>query len=230
MSTPPVAVCWVSAETALASPKSATLTRPSSAISTFSGLTSRWIRPAAVRVRERGEHRLDEGQRPRRRHRALLADHVAQGVPGDVLHHQEDGAVVVALVEDRDHVGVVEPGGRARLAHEPGRELLVVAQPGVHHLDRAARGPAGGRWPRRRWPCRRGRCADRSGSGRRRPARRGGRSARRHRLPVAGAPIWLHSTLLRTGRGRIRSAHRTDASPGRARARPPRRGASHRRS
>ena len=49
MSTPPVAVCWVSALTALARPKSATLTRPpwaSSAISTFSGLTSRWTRPA----------------------------------------------------------------------------------------------------------------------------------------------------------------------------------------
>ena len=42
----PVAVCWVVALTALASPKSATLIRPSSAISTFSGLTSRWIRPA----------------------------------------------------------------------------------------------------------------------------------------------------------------------------------------
>ncbi len=44
--TPWVAVCWVSALTALASPKSATLTRPSSAMSTFSGLTSRCTRPA----------------------------------------------------------------------------------------------------------------------------------------------------------------------------------------
>jgi hypothetical protein len=41
-----VAVCWVSALTALASPKSATLIRPSSAIRTFSGFTSRWMRPA----------------------------------------------------------------------------------------------------------------------------------------------------------------------------------------
>ena len=49
MMTPPVAVCWVSAVTALARPKSATLTRPpdcSSAIRTFSGLMSRWMRPA----------------------------------------------------------------------------------------------------------------------------------------------------------------------------------------
>ena len=46
ISTPLVAVCWVSVLIALASPKSATLTRPSSAMSTFSGLMSRWISPA----------------------------------------------------------------------------------------------------------------------------------------------------------------------------------------
>ena len=48
MITPPVAVCWVSALTALARPKSATLTRPpesASAMRTFSGLMSRWTRP-----------------------------------------------------------------------------------------------------------------------------------------------------------------------------------------
>ena len=45
MSTP-VAVCWVVALTALASPKSATLTRPSSAMRTFSGFTSRCTSPA----------------------------------------------------------------------------------------------------------------------------------------------------------------------------------------
>ena len=42
----PVLVCWVSELTARASPKSATLTRPSSASRTFSGFTSRWIIPA----------------------------------------------------------------------------------------------------------------------------------------------------------------------------------------
>ena len=49
ISTPPVTVCWVSALIALARPKSATLTRPPEAVSsmrTFSGFTSRWIRPA----------------------------------------------------------------------------------------------------------------------------------------------------------------------------------------
>ena len=213
MSTPPVAVCWVSALTALARPKSATLTRPSSAMRTFSGLTSRWIRPARWACGERREHRLDQRQRPRGRHRALLADHVAQGVPGDVLHDQEDRAVVVALVEHGDHVGVVEARGRAGLADEPRRELVVVAETRVHHLHRAQRGRGGGRWPRRRRPCRRGRSGRRRGSGRRGAARPGGRSPP-CRSPVAGTPIWLHSTLLRTGRGRIRSAHRTDVPPG----------------
>ncbi len=46
ISTPLVTVCWVSALIALARPKSATLIRPSSAIRTFSGFTSRWISPA----------------------------------------------------------------------------------------------------------------------------------------------------------------------------------------
>ena len=43
ISTPPVAVCWVSALMARARPKSATLMRPSGASRTFSGFTSRWI-------------------------------------------------------------------------------------------------------------------------------------------------------------------------------------------
>ena len=136
--TPPVAVCWVSALTALASPKSATLTRPpwaSSAISTFSGLTSRWMSPArwaAARAETTGSS--SESARIGR-HRRLLADHVAQRVSGDVLHREEDRAVVVALVVDAHHVGVVEPGGRAGLADEPLGEVVVVTEAGVHHLD-----------------------------------------------------------------------------------------------
>ena len=90
----------------------------------------------AVRRGQRGEHRLDQGERPRRSHRALLADQVAQGVPAHQLHGQEDGAVVGALVEDRHDVRVGEPGRGAGLAHEAGGELVVVAEPGMHHLDR----------------------------------------------------------------------------------------------
>ena len=96
--------------------------------------------PGPVGRGERRDDRLEQGQRPARRHRALLADHVAQGVPRDVLHDQEDGVLavggVVALVVDPDDVRVVEPRGGAGLPDEPLRELLVVTEPGVHHLHR----------------------------------------------------------------------------------------------
>ncbi len=55
----------------------------------------------------------------------------------DVLHRQEDGAVVVALVEDPDHVGVGQLRRGARLPHEAGGEVVVVPEPAVHDLERA---------------------------------------------------------------------------------------------
>ena len=99
MITPPVAVCWVSALTALARPKSATLIRPpdgSSAIRTFSGLMSRWISPArcaAARAETTGSM---QRQRLGRRHRCLVADDVAQRVARDQLHDQVERAAVDA--------------------------------------------------------------------------------------------------------------------------------------
>ena len=92
--------------------------------------------PGVVGGRERAEHRLDHRQRLGRRHRGFLADQVAQGQAGDVLHHQEQRAVVVAGVEDGDHVVVGQPGRRAGLALEAAYELVVVGQALVHHLDR----------------------------------------------------------------------------------------------
>ena len=132
----PVAVCWVVALMALASPKSATLIRPSSAMRTFSGLTSRWIRPARCAAASAETTGSSSASVRADGERRLLADGVAQRVAGDQLHGQEDGAVVVALVEDRDDVGVRQLRRRAGLGHEAGRELVVVAEPGVHHLDR----------------------------------------------------------------------------------------------
>ena len=162
-----------------------------------------------VGVREGREDRLHEGQGARRRHRALLADHVAQRVPGDVLHHEEDDVVVGALVEDGDHVGVVEPRGRAGLADEPGRELLVVAEARVHHLDGAGavESEVGG-LVHAGHPAAGDARADAVAAVHDRPHDGVGQHGA---AALAGAPIWLHSTLLRTGRGRIRSAHRTDA-------------------
>ncbi len=126
MSTPWVAVCWVSALTALASPKSATLTRPSSAISTFSGFTSRCTMPArwaAASAESTGSSTANA--RPGAIG-ASLAMRVAQRVAGDQLHHQEHGAVVVALVEHRDDVRVGEPGRRPGLAHEALGEVAII--------------------------------------------------------------------------------------------------------
>ena len=84
MSTPPVAVCWVSALTALARPKSATLTRPVVGDQDVLGLDVAVDQAGPVGGGERRETGSTSGQRAGRRHRALLADHVAQGVPGDV--------------------------------------------------------------------------------------------------------------------------------------------------
>ncbi len=90
----------------------------------------------AVRGRQCGHHRLEQREGAGGRERRLLADGVTQRVAGDQLHGQEDGAVVVALVEDRHDVGVRELRRRPGLGHEAGRELVVVTETGVHHLHR----------------------------------------------------------------------------------------------
>ena len=86
--------------------------------------------------RQRGQHRREQVQRPRRRQRRLLADHVTQRAARDVLHREEQRAVVVALVEDGHHVRMRQLRGGPGLGHEPAAELGVVAQPEVHHLER----------------------------------------------------------------------------------------------
>jgi hypothetical protein len=91
-----------------------------------------------VRAVRRGQRRQDVGeetQRPQRTHGRLLAHHVAQGAPRYVLHDEVGDVAVAALVEDGHDTAVVELGGGARLPLEALRELLVVAEPGVHDLD-----------------------------------------------------------------------------------------------
>jgi hypothetical protein len=84
---------------------------------------------------ERGEHRLHDLQGLAGAEPALLPHQVTQGPARHVLHRQEHGAVVGALVVDGDDVGVGQPGGRLGLADEPGHELLVLGQLRMHHLD-----------------------------------------------------------------------------------------------
>ena len=128
------AVVWL--ETARARPKSATFTVPSSSRRmTFSGLTSRWMMPArwaAPSACSTGRHDVEgsaRGERP------LGLHHLAQGLPGDVLHGEEHVAVVLALVEDGDDVGVRQPGRRAGLALEPADERVVLGEVAAQHLE-----------------------------------------------------------------------------------------------
>ena len=104
-STPVCAVVvWV--VTARARPKSATLTVPSSRRMMFSGLTSRWMMPARWAAASACRTGSMMSRAARRRERALGLHHLAQGLAGDVLHGQEHAAVVLALVEHGDDVGV----------------------------------------------------------------------------------------------------------------------------
>ncbi len=68
--------------------------------------------------RERVEHRLEDVERLARGQDAALAEHLAQRAALQVLHREEEQAVVLALVEDGDDAGVGEPGRRAGLADE----------------------------------------------------------------------------------------------------------------
>jgi hypothetical protein len=54
----------------------------------------------------------------------------------DQLHRDHVAAVDRARVEDRDHVGVLDPGQRAGLAHQPRPRDVVAGECGAQHLER----------------------------------------------------------------------------------------------
>ena len=89
----------------------------------------------AVRGAQRLQHRVEDVQRGAGGQRALGLHDLTQRVPVDQLHGEEHAALVVALVVDRDDVGVAQPGGRARFAPEPADEGLVGGQARAHHLQ-----------------------------------------------------------------------------------------------
>ena len=99
-----MAVCWVSALTALASPKSATLTPAVVGDQHVLGLDVAVDQAGPVGGGERGEHRLDQRRAPGAASSGLLADQVAQGVPGTYSMTRKTVPVVVALVVDADDV------------------------------------------------------------------------------------------------------------------------------
>ena len=122
---------------ARAMPKSATIAWPSRS-STFSGLTSRWITPRAMRVVQRLGHLSGKPERVGDRELAFAVEPLPQRFALDVGHDVEGPRRRVrglARVDQSDDVGMLElrrDGDLARkpLAAERGGDLL------MHDLDR----------------------------------------------------------------------------------------------
>jgi hypothetical protein len=85
---------------------------------------------------DRGEHLLEDGQRLHRIQPAALGEQVPQRAALHVLHHQVGQALVAALVVDRHHVGVGQPGDRLGLVGEPVDEMDVGRLRRVNDLQR----------------------------------------------------------------------------------------------
>ena len=99
--------------------------------------------PRAVAVVERGQHAAADLQGPLGQDLATLAEYVAQGAAGDVLHHDvglgDTGAVgggFLAGVVDGHDRRVVQGGRGLRLTTEPGLEGGVAGEVGAETLDR----------------------------------------------------------------------------------------------
>ena len=91
--------------------------------------------PGPVRGGQRGEHRLQHGQRDRHVHGTALPQEFAQGAALYEFHDEERVPAVAALVVHRDQRGVAEPGHRASLELEAGQELRIIGEHRVHDLD-----------------------------------------------------------------------------------------------
>ena len=77
-----------------------------------------------------------DGGRVERVERTVLLDDRAEVPPGQVFHGEPGAPVELADVVDRDHIGVGEGGGGARLAGEAGAQLGVVAMGLGEDLER----------------------------------------------------------------------------------------------
>jgi hypothetical protein len=83
--------------------------------------------PLGVRGVERVRHLPDDRKRAPHRQRAVPAQRLAE-VAGHVPHGDEERAVRLACVVDRDDGRMVQRGGEPRLAHEPLPEGFVVRE------------------------------------------------------------------------------------------------------
>ena len=120
---------------ARARPKSATLTSPSRRTMTFSGLTSRWIMPAACAARSASRI----GSRMASDSRAVSGDSSwmtsRRVLPSMSSIARKTSPCVLPLVEDGHDVGVVEAGGGPGLGAEPLDEDGVGGQARPHDLQ-----------------------------------------------------------------------------------------------
>ena len=118
-------------------PQSATFTRPDGRDEDVARLDVAVQHAGGVGVAEGGGDVGGDvdgalGRQRRRRSRMMSA----RLRPVDVLHDDEVRAVLLAPVEHRDDVRVVQVGGGLRLAAEAGDEGGVVGELGEQHLDR----------------------------------------------------------------------------------------------
>jgi len=92
---------------------------------------------AAVVSRAQGgeQTELDVARHGRRQAPGAL-DELLHGLAGDVLHDDVRSACRAAAIVDGDHVGMVQGGGRARLAMEARYELVVIGEPLAQDLHR----------------------------------------------------------------------------------------------
>jgi hypothetical protein len=92
--------------------------------------------PGLVRRGQAGQHALDDVERLPGGEPPSLVQELAERTAGHVLHREIQVAAVGPLVVDGHDVRVRQLGHRPGLADEPGREVLVGGQLGVHDLDR----------------------------------------------------------------------------------------------
>ena len=119
----PVRVSCTSS-TARETPKSVSLTRPSSAISTLPGLTSRCTTPAACAAASPSATCRPISATTRGSSGPFSVSIAGQRLARQVLHDQPRPVFVHDDVEHADHVRVLQAGPDASLAHEPLPRLL----------------------------------------------------------------------------------------------------------
>ena len=121
---------------ARAIPKSVTLTRPSSSTITLCGLMSRWMTPRLWAKRAARRIWIVMSTARAGSSGALLAHELLERASLEELHRDVVGAVPLAAVEHLHDVGVLQAGGRRRLAAEALDELVVLGEAPVQHLQR----------------------------------------------------------------------------------------------